>query len=456
MSLNHSKSCNMKPKKTNSSQSELFMNRLSNQLNPKDPLFVLSEQINWSAFEESFGSQYTDGPGQPPKPIRLMVGLMMLQHMHGLSDEQVVNQWVQNPYWQYFCGFDYLQWELPSDPSSMTRWRNRLGEEGLEKILSETIVTAIRTDTVAKKDLKKVIADTTVMEKNISFPTDTKLLNRAREQLVALASEYGLNLRQTYARIGKYAAFNAGRYAHAKQFKRMRREVKKLRNYLGRTVRDIERQIAGSLGLQSNFADQLAKSKRLLTQKKKSSNKLYSLHAPEAYCIAKGKAGKPYEFGCKVSLVITHKQGLALSSQALHENQFDGHTLASSIEKAEENTQTSIIQAFVDKGYKGHGIEDKEIYISGQKRGITRTLKKHLKRRSAIEPHIGHMKSEGKMRRNYLKGMIGDAFNAVLCAIGHNLRMILRTIISIFVLILDCNIGAIRIRNNVNAVTSST
>jgi len=445
----------MKPKKTNSAQSELFMNRLSHQLNPKDPLFILSSQINWAAFEEVFGSQYTDGPGQPPKPIRLMVGLMMLQHMYGLSDEQVVSQWVQNPYWQYFCGFDYLQWGLPSDPSSMTRWRNRLGEEGLEKILSETIVTAVKTDTVAKKDLKKVIADTTVMEKNISFPTDTKLLNRAREQLVALATENGLNLRQTYARIGKHAAFNAGRYAHAKQFKRMRKEVKKLRNYLGRTVRDIERQITGALDLQSNFADQLAKSKRLLSQEKKSSNKLYSLHAPEAYCIAKGKAGKPYEFGCKVSLVITHKQGLALSSQALHENQFDGHTLASSIEKAEENAQTSIIQAFVDKGYKGHGIEDKEIYISGQKRGITRTLKKHLKRRSAIEPHIGHMKSEGKLRRNYLKGMIGDAFNAVLCAIGHNLRMILRAIISIFVLILDYNLGGNRIRNNVNAVTLS-
>lgn len=160
----------MKPLKINTAQSELFKNRLSNQLNPREPLFILSGQINWSVFEETFGAEYTDGPGQPPKPIRLMVGLMMLQHMYGLSDEQVVNQWVQNPYWQYFCSYDYLQWELPSDPSSMTRWRNRFGEEGLEKILAETIVTAVKTETVASQDLKKVIVDTTVMEKIFRFP----------------------------------------------------------------------------------------------------------------------------------------------------------------------------------------------------------------------------------------------------------------------------------------------
>ena len=440
----------MKPNKTDTSQSELFKSRLSNQLNPKGPLFILSQQINWSVFEKEFGSFYRAGPGQPPKPIRLMVGLMMLQHMHGLSDEQVVHQWVQNPYWQYFCGYDYLQWDLPIDPSSMTRWRKRLGIENLEKILAETIMTALKTEAAAPKDLKRVIADTTVMEKNIAFPTDSKLLNRAREQLVDLASECGLKLRQSYARVGRFAALNTGRYAHAKQFKRMRKEVKKLKNYLGRTVRDIERQIKDSLDLQRTFADLLDKAKQLLSQEKTSKDKLYSLHAPEAYCISKGKAGKPYEFGCKVSLVLPHKQGLALSSQALHENQYDGHTLSSSLKKAEKMTQTSIEQAFVDKGYKGHDVEGTKVYISGQKRGMTRTLKKHLKRRSAIEPHIGHMKSEGKLRRNYLKGAIGDAFNAVLCAIGHNLRLIWRHIRSLFVLIWAYLFGNIEIQNDTN------
>lgn len=425
----------MKPSKIDTAQSNLFMNRLSNQLNPRDPLFIMASQINWSFFEGTFSAYYLDGPGQPPKPVRLMIGLMLLQHMKGLSDEEVVHQWVQNPYWQYFCGYDYLQWDLPCDPSSLTRWRGRLGEEGVEKILGQTIVTAIKTETVAPQDLKRVISDTTVMEKNITFPTDTKLLNKAREKLVALSSQSGLKLRQTYARLGKFAALKAGRYAHVKQFKRMRKEVKKLKNFLSRTVRDVERQIQGLPDLQEIFADLLMMSKRLLSQDKKSKDKLYSLHEPEAYCISKGKAGKPYEFGCKVSLVLTHKQGLALSSQALSGNQYDGHVLDSSLKRAEGIAQTSIEQAFVDKGYKGHGITDKQVYISGQKRGMTRTLKKHLKRRSAIEPHIGHMKSEGKLRRNYLKGITGDTLNALLCAIGHNMRMIYRKIRSLFVLI---------------------
>ena len=438
----------MKPQKTDTSQTELFKSRLSNQLNPRDPLFILAHQINWSFFEEEFGVLYKAGSGHPPKSVRLMVGLMMLQHMNGLSDEQVVYQWVQNPYWQYFCGYDYLQWELPCDPTSMTRWRKRLGAENLEKILAQTIVTALQTEAVAPQDLKRVIADTTVMEKNIAFPTDSKLLNKAREQLVDLAGECGLKLRQSYTRVGKFASLNAGRYAHAKQFKRMRREVKKLKNYLGRTVRDIERQIQDSLDLQVEFADLLAMAKQLLSQEKKSQDKLYSLHAPEAYCISKGKAGKPYEFGCKVSLVLTHKQGLALSSQALHENQYDGHTLSSSLKKAEELALTSIEQAFVDKGYKGHDVEGTAVYISGQKRGMTRTLKKNLKRRSAIEPHIGHMKSEGKLRRNHLKGAIGDALNAILCAIGHNMRLIWRHIRSLFVLILAILLGNGEGQNN--------
>lgn len=424
----------MKPSKISTAQSELFQSRLSVQLNPKDALFILSGGINWSFFEDLFGRDFKEGPGQPPKPIRLMVGLMMLQHMKGLSDEEVVGQWTQNPYWQYFCGYDYLQWSLPADPSSLTRWRNRIGEKGLEKILAQTIVTAIQTQTICEKDLTEITADTTVMEKNITFPTDSKLLNRAREKLVKLSRKHGFKLRQTYVRKGRMCALNAGRYAHAKQFNRMGKEIGKLKLYLGRVVRDIERKIKDNKDLEESFTPQLDLANRLLLQEKTSSNKLYSLHAPQTYCISKGKSGKPYEFGCKVSLVTSHKQGLALSCQALPENQYDGHTLAKSLEKAHEITGVKIEKGFVDKGYKGHGVEGIDIYISAQKRGITKALKKKLKRRSAIEPHIGHLKSQGKLDRNYLKGTIGDALNALLCAIGHNLRMILRKIIAFWVL----------------------
>jgi IS5 family transposase len=144
-----------------------------------------------------------------------------------------------------------------------------------------------------------------------------------------------------------------------------------------------------------------------------------------------------------------------LCSQALAENQYGDHVLADSLHRAEVIAQTSIEQAFVDKGYKGHGITDKQVYISGQKRGMTRILKKHLKRRSAIEPHIGHMKSEGKLKRNYLKGMLGDTLNALLCAIGHNMRMIWREIRSLFVFIWVYLFNNLRIKNNLRTYTLS-
>ena len=160
----------MKPSTIKTDQTELFKNRLSTQLNPKDPLLILSSQIDWSSFEKEFGAFYKDGPGHPPKPIRLMVGTMMLQHMYGVSDEQVVQQWVHNPYWQYFCGYDFLQWAYPMNASSLTRWRKRLGVEGFEKILSATIQTAIKTTAVAPCDLKRVITDTTVMGKTSALP----------------------------------------------------------------------------------------------------------------------------------------------------------------------------------------------------------------------------------------------------------------------------------------------
>jgi IS5 family transposase len=277
---------------------------------------------------------------------------------------------------------------------------------------------------VKEKDLKQVIADTTVMEKNITFPTDSKLLNKSRKNLVKLAKAEGVGLRQSYERTGRHLEGQVGKYAHAKQYKRMKKALKKLKTILGRTVRDVERKIADNESLVYKFQSQLMMAKRILAQEKNSPNKLYSLHEPHVYCIAKGKAHKKYEFGCKVSLVLTHKQGLVLSSQALPEAYFDGHTLRSSLENAEKLSNIIIKRGIVDRGYKGHGVIDKEIYMPGQKRAITSTLKKQIKRRSAIEPHIGHIKSDGKLGRNMLKGFLGDQINASLCAVGHNLRLI--------------------------------
>lgn len=205
-----------KPSSINQSQSDLFRSRLSTQLNPKHPLYRLAHEIDWSVFEQEFGSFYAGEKGHSPKPIRLMVGLLMLQHMEALSDERVVELWVENPYWQYFCGYDFLQWKFPIHPSSLTRWRNRLKQEGMDLILAATVHTSLNLGHTQEKDLQTVIADTTVMEKAIAYPVDSRLLHRAREQLVALAQKNGIILRQTYKRVGKAALHQAARYGHAK------------------------------------------------------------------------------------------------------------------------------------------------------------------------------------------------------------------------------------------------
>lgn len=424
-----------KPSQTSNEQNSLFFTRLSQQLNPRHPLMVLTSHINWSDLESDLGLTFSpQKAGQPAKPVRLIVGLMMLQHMEGISDEMAVAKWVENPYWQYFCGFDFLQWKMPIDPSSLTRWRARIGEKGLEIILSHTLKTAVNTGAAKPKDFEKVIADTTVMEANIAYPTDAQLLDKAREKLVALAKKEGLILRQSYKHVGVKLLRKISGYGRAKQFKRLKKSVKKMKTYLGRVVRDIERKMSPEQ--KHVFAELLELSNRLLAQEKHSKDKVYSLHEPHVYCISKGKARCPYEFGSKVSLVVTHKQGFALSSQALEKPSYDGHTLAPALVHGAKISGIKIKRAYVDRGYKGHGVEESDVYISGQRRGMTWSLKRELKRRSAIEPHIGHMKSEGKLGRNYLKGVIGAKFNAMLCAIGHNLRLLVKHIRSIFALFL--------------------
>jgi IS5 family transposase len=416
----------MKPKITNHFFEDSRTSRLADLLNPRHELYILSELIDWKEFEEAFGTLYSEGNSRPPKPIRLMVGLLMLQHMFGLSDEKVVKRWVENPYWQFFCGFDVLQWKFPIHPSSMTRFRDRIGKEGMEKILSETIKMALDQEVVTIKDLREVIADTTVMEKNIAYPTDSRLYFRLIKKLVKLAKSHQIILRQSYTFVSKQALIDVNRYVHAKQMKRAKKKIKQLKTYLRRVFSDLKRKIHGNASLKEAFEELFELTNRLLSQTRESKNKLYSLHAPEVECLSKGKARKKYEFGCKVSLVVTHKKGLALSCRALHGNPHDGHTLKEALLNAEALGSTKIERVAVDKGYKGHGVTDKKVYISGQKKGVTASIKGFLKRRSAIEPHIGHLKQEGKMGRNFLKGSIGDKINALLCAVGHNLRLIIR------------------------------
>jgi IS5 family transposase len=406
---------------------DLFRNRLENLLNQRHELYRLANLIDWSLFDNAFGSLYCPDNGCPAKATRLMVGLQYLKHVYGFSDDAVVQRWVENPYWQYFCGATYFEHQLPIDPSSMTRFRQRIGESGCELILQATVTTGLKSKTIKPAHLKRITVDTTVQEKAVSFPTDSKLLNRSRVRLVKMCREHGVGLRQSYARKGPQALFKAHRYGHARQFQRMRSRVKKLHTYLGRVVRDIERKIAAQPGRQMVFADELALAKRLLAQQKQAKNKLYSLHAPEVECISKGKAHKRYEFGVKASIATTNKSNFVVGGMALAGNPYDGHTLNQALEQVRRMTGSVIEEAFVDRGYRGHGETQTTVYISGQKRGIkTERLKCSLRRREAIEPVIGHLKSDGLLGRNYLKGTQGDQMNVMLSCAGHNLRMILR------------------------------
>lgn len=152
------------------------------------------------------------------------------------------------------------------------------------------------------------------------------------------------------------------------------------------------------------------------------------MHAPEVECIAKGKAHKPYEFGVKVGVVTTSKESFVVGMKALPGNPYDGHTLEASLEQAARLTGMAPKEVYVDRGYRGHGVtlETLKVWIAGARRGVTVAIKKKLKRRNAIEPVIGHLKSDGRLARNFLKGALGDAMNALLCGAGHNLRKILR------------------------------
>ena len=425
----------MRPReRRDTGEMELFRSRLDQIIAMDHPLVKLARTIDWTFLEGKFGEAYSDKAGQPPLPTRLMAGLAILKHTYNLSDEVLCERWVENPYYQYFCGEEFFQHALVFDRSSLTRWRKRMGEERLQALLQESLSVAVRTEAIKPCELAQVIVDTTVQPKNVMHPTDAKLLNRAREKLVRLAKANGVALRQSYERVGKRALIMYQRYAHAKQFKRAKRQLKKLRTYLGRVMRDVRRKIGGSAVLEEKFTKLLALAKRVHEQQPRQRGpKVYSLHAPEVECIGKGKAHRPYEFGVKVSVATTlsHARGgqFVMHVKALPGNPYDGHTLGTVIPDMEQMIGATLTRIVADKGYRGHNAPPDykfRVYISGQRRGVTPSIKRSLRRRSAVEPVIGHLKAEHRMDRNYLHFREGDANNALLAAVGYNFRRLTR------------------------------
>ena len=442
---------------------DFFRSRLDAMIDLRHPLAVLATRMPWVqieaalapffarrardersvAGEDLFGSTLdvagggVSAAGRPRLPLRLMVGLLYLKHAFNESDESVCERWAQDVYFQYFCGEAYFQPRLPCDPTNLVRFRQALDEAGVEELLATTIATAVQMGAVKPAEFERVIVDTTVQEKAIAYPTDSRLLEVARAKLTRLAQRAGLTLKQTYEREGKRLRRQAGGYAHAKQFKRLRRVLKRQRTVLGRLLRDIERKLSGASDeRQAALRLWIERAWQICRQRPKDKNKLYALHAPEVECIGKGKARQPYEFGVKVSLAITHKQGLIVGARSFPGNPYDGHTLHAQLE------QTAILlealpgsprpkTAVVDLGFRGVDAEvaPVELVHRGKYKSLTAVQRRWLKRRQAVEPIIGHAKADHGMRRCWLKGQTGDALHAVLCAAGFNLRWLLRAIV---------------------------
>jgi IS5 family transposase len=425
----------MRPReRRDSGAQDFFRARLDQIIDPEHALAKLARAIDWGFLENEMGAVYADGPGQPPLPTRLMAGLSILKHAHDLSDEAVCARWLENPYYQYFCGEEFFQHRLVFDRSSLTRWRQRMGEARLQALLAESLAIAVKTKAAAPRDFTRVAVDTTVMPKNVAFPTDAKLMHRARERLVKLAKKHGVGLSQSYARVGKRALIAHQRYAHAKQWRRARRELRRIKVYLGRVARDIARKIENDSALKSAFAHPLSLALRVRTQNRHQRGaKVYALHAPEVECIGKGKAHRPYEFGVKASVATTLDRApggqFVVHAKALPGNPYDGHTLAAIIPEIEALVGAALQRVVADKGYRGHNAPPgrrHRVFISGQKRGVTPKIKRELKRRAGVEPGIGHLKGEHRMGRNYLAHREGDAANAVLAAAGMNFARLIR------------------------------
>jgi len=407
-------------------QGRLFNPFLKDIIDLNHPMVRLADSIDWGCFEKVLAPSFCEGNGRPSIPVRMMVGMHYLKHMADVSDEEVLAGWLENPYWQYFTGGVHFEHALPFDSSSMTRWRRCMRREGAEEMLAESIRTGLKAKLIRKSDLERVNVDTTVQEKKIRHPTDARLYHRSIETLVRVAGESGVVLRQTYKRVAKKSMLKIGGYAKARQMKRLKRETRHLKTLAGRVLRDFKRK--ASEDVTARHRELLERIGRILSQQRHDKNKVYSVHAPEVECIAKGKAHKRYEFGVKAGLVTTSRGNWIVGAKAYPGNPYDGHTLGDAFVQAEAISGTAPKMACCDLAYRGHGYDgpcDVQI-VNRYRRQVDKTLRRHWKRRSAIEPVIGHVKADCGGNRNQLKGSDGDMLNILFASAAFNMRKLMR------------------------------
>ena len=399
--------------------------RLENLVDDRHELVILAGKVDWKKFEEKFGASFSDDMGRPALPTRLMVGLQYLKYLHNESDENVVQRFLENPYWQFFCGNEFFEHRLPCHPTSLNKWRQRLGSGGAEQMLKETIEMAKRDNLLTEEQTSEVYVDTTVQPKSISYPTDGALVDTARRMLVRIAEKDGILLKQSYRHVGRKTLLGHIMAKHRKDYKQAKKRLRKLRTYLGRVIRDVERK---AKSMSQQLAHGLRIAKAILSQRASSKNKIYSVHAPEVRCIAKGKIHKKYEFGNKVSVATTVKGNWIVGLLSFSGNPYDGHTIPDVLNQIKRMIGAYPNAAYCDRGYKGSEgiVYNTNVTLQGTKRGISSKLKQKLLSRSAIEPVIGHLKSDHRMDRNFLLGETGDRINAAMAACGFNLRKLIR------------------------------
>jgi IS5 family transposase len=394
-----------------------FYSTFEEQLSHGHPLYILANTIHWNIFEEAFAKLYSE-EGRPAKPIRLMVSLIILKHIRNISDESVVEQWFENIYFQYFSGEKSYACGEPCEASELVHFRNRIGAEGIELIFKESI----RINGKEGQE-QEATTDTTVQEKNITYPTDNKLHRKIIKKCIAIADKESIEIRQSYTRILKKLLMDQRFRNHPKNKGKAKKADKKVKTIAGRLVRELERKLPPSL-----YQSTLALFKQVLAQKKADTNKIYSLHEPHVQCISKGKEHKKYEFGSKVSIITTKNTGVIIGAINLEKNVHDSKTLQPAIEQQQRLTGITLKNNFVDRGYRGV----KEVFgtkiIIPDSPGKDRTsyekqkLRKGFKRRAAIEPKIGHLKQDHRLSRNFYKGIKGDNNNVMLAAAAMNFK----------------------------------
>lgn len=396
-----------------------FSNLLDDQLNHLHPLYRLSHEIKWSTFDEAFSNLYSKKMGKPSKPIRLMVSLLILKQLRNLSDESVVEQWSENVYYQYFSGLQHYTHLRPCVPTELVEFRKRIGTSGVELIFKESIRVNGK-----DSDDDNLSADTTIQEKNITYPTDDKLYKKVIVECRQIAAKEDIELRRSYTRKVKTLSFQQ-RFKNSKKgaqkAKKASRSIKTIANVL---VRELGRKL--TVSQLKAHSHKLSIYEKVLTQKRGDSNKIYSIHEPEVKCYTKGKEHKKYEFGSKVSILVTQKTGVIVGALNINSNEHDSKTLEKAINQYERLTHNKAKNVYVDRGYRGiSSINETKINVPKIDPKISIEKRKGHSRRASIEPVIGHLKDNYRMRRNFLKGVIGDEINVLLSAAAMNFKRVM-------------------------------